>query len=214
MDVELFDILSFISSYLILLPCLVALFRWKVASLLQKRIVWLVLLVTLVELLSNICWYNLINNHPLYHVYSVCEFWLVLNIYRTSMKWMANAVVIFAGGLFTLFAIVNSVFLQDITEFNSNVTTVSALLIILLSFVSFFQLLTKSTHSSVFSEPQFYINSGFLIYFSSNLILFFISSRVELSPEEGYMIWGAHSIVNCILIIFYTIALWIQPREN
>lgn len=212
---ELIKNISFILLFVILLPLFVAVFRRKMLTRVQRRLAYLVLLVAAFEMTSYLFWYNAVNNHPLYHFYSVFEFWLVLNIYQISLgKWLTSKVILLLGTAFTFFAIGNVIFLQDLTEFNSNVTTTSGIIIIFLSLVSFFQLLTKRSHSSVFSDPQFYINSGFLIYFSSNLVLFFISSRVTLSLEESYLIWGIHSIINCILIIFYTIALWIRPKEG
>lgn len=211
---ELVKNISVILLCVILLPLFVAFLRRNDLTRVQQKLAYLIILTAVFEIVSYILWHNGINNHPPYHFYSIFEFWLVLNIYQCSLKWLNSKVIILAGAVFTLFAVSNMIFLQDLSEFNSNVTTTSGVMIILLSIISFFQLLTKQTDRSVFSNPQFYINSGFLIYFSSNLVLFYLSSRVTLTLEESYMVWGAHAVVNCILIIFYTIALWIHPRKD
>ena len=207
--------LSIALLFVVFLPLIVAFIRRKKRTIVQQKLTHLIILMSVVELVSYILWYNSVNNHPIYHFYSILEFWLILNIYRLSLgKWLTPKVVIVAGLTFTAFAFANMLFLQGLFEFNSNVTTTSGVLIIFLSLFSFFQGLIKSTHSSLSRNPQFWINSGFLLYFSSNLVLFYLSNRIDLSMEESYMIWGVHSIVNCILIIFYTIALWIQPKKD
>lgn len=215
MNEEFLKSLSVTVTFLVLLPLIVAVFRRKKLIDVQRKLAYLIVVLAITEFLSYVLWYRNIGNYPVFHFYSILEFWLVLNIYRLSLRrWLTPTVVLTAGIVFTAFALLNMLYLQDLFEFNSNVTTTSGVLIIFLSLFSFFQGLIKSTHSSLNRNPEFWINSGFLLYFSSNLVLFYLSNRIDLSMEESYMIWGVHSIVNCILIIFYTIALWIRPKKD
>ncbi|WP_299259424.1 hypothetical protein [uncultured Aquimarina sp.] len=155
------------------------------------------------------------NNLPLYHFYAVIEFVLIINIYRIVLsKIFSKQVFIILGVAFTIFAIMNTLFFQNLNTFNSNVTTLMGLLVIFLALSYFYALLKEVKYSALETNPMFWINAGFLIYFSSNLILFFINNNMfKGSTEASYLVWGLHAIVNIVLTIFYTIALWVHPGK-
>ena len=212
---ELVEVIGIALLGIILLPLIVALIRRKRLVTVQKKLAFLIVLMAVFEIGSYLLWYNVINNHRLYHFYSIFEFWLILNIFRSNLgKWFSTGVVFTLGIGFALFAIGNMLFLQSLFEFNSNVTTASGVMIILLCLISFYELLNAPTYSALYLNPLFWISAGFVLYFSSNLVLFYLSNRVNLTAEEGLIIWGLHSFFNCILILFYTIALWIQPKTD
>ncbi|MBQ4819897.1 hypothetical protein [Aquimarina sp. MMG016] len=79
---------------------------------------------------------------------------------------------------------------------------------------NFYTLLKEARYNTLEMNPMLYINSGFLIYFFSNLILFFINNTMfKGSTEASYLFWGLHAIVNIVLTLFYTIALWVKPKK-
>jgi len=212
---EIVETIGVILLIIILLPLVLAFFKRKRLTALQKKLAYLISLTAIFEIVSYLLWHNVINNHPLYHFYSIFEFWLILHIFRSNLgKWFSTRFVFILGIGFTLFAIGNMLFLQSLFEFNSNVTTTSGAIIILLCLISFYELLKAPTYSALHLNPLFWISAGFILYFSSNLVLFYFSSRINLTHEEGFIIWGLHSLFNCILIFFYTIALWIQPQKD
>ncbi|WP_298513680.1 hypothetical protein [uncultured Kordia sp.] len=99
--------------------------------------------------------------------------------------------------------------------FNSNATTVLGILVISLSLSYFYALLKEVKYTLLERNPMFWLNAGFLIYFSSNLLLFFINNSMFTKADEvSYLVWGLHAIVNFILVIFFTIAIWITPNQQ
>lgn len=194
---EIVEYLSIALLFFIFLPLIVALFRRNRLNGIQRKLVCLIGLMAVFEIASYLLWYNFINNHPLYHFYSIIEFWIILAIFKSSLgNWFSYNVLVILGLGFTLFAIGNMLFLQHLFEFNSNVTATSGAIIILLSLISFYELLKAPTYSALKLNPQFWINAGFILYFSSNLVLFYLSNKINLTPEEGLAIWGVHSLFN------------------
>jgi len=139
-----------------------------------------------------------------------------MNIYMTAFSGIVSKIYFqIVGVIFTIFVVINTIFFQNLYTFNSNATTVSSILVIFFALCYFYSLLKEMKYSALESNPMFWINSGFLIYFSSNLILFFINNTLfERSTEASYIVWGLHAVVNIILILFYTIAIWVKPKEQ
>ncbi len=215
MNEQFYENLSLVSTFLIVVPFAVACVRWRRLVKTQKRLACLVAVVAIVELVANLLWRQYINNHPVYHVYSILEFLIILSIYSSYFdRTRINKVFFILGTSFTLFALANMLLWQSPLEFNSNVTLTSSALIIMLSLSSFYRMLIGPVYTTLHLIPIFWISAGLLLYFSSNIVLFYLGSRVELTYEDSLPIWGLHSIFNCLLILFFTVALWIQPKKG
>ncbi|MHA7056738.1 hypothetical protein ACWGOQ_0005925 [Aquimarina sp. M1] len=215
MSKEVFQNITLVAFILLFLPLLVSVFRFKYLNSSQRKLFILVLCIVLVETTTRLLWYKKINNLPVYHFYAIIEFLLIINIYRTVLsKIYSKLFFSIISVAFTVFAVINMLFFQNLNTFNSNVTTLLGILVIFLALSYFYTLLKEIEYSALERNPMFWINSGFLIYFSSNLILFFINNNMfKGSTEASYLVWGLHAIVNMVLTIFYTIALWVNPKK-
>ncbi|WP_108804739.1 hypothetical protein [Aquimarina sp. Aq107] len=215
MTKEVFENITLVAFILLFLPLVVAIVRYKFLNSSQRKLSILVLCIVIVEITSRLLWYKKINNLPVYHFYIIIEFILIIYIYRDELSRLFPKLffAILSIG-FTIFSIGNTLFLQDINTFNSNATTLLGIIVIFLSLSYFYALLKEVKYSALETNPMFWINAGFLIYFSSNLILFFINNNMfQGSTEASYLVWGLHAIVNIVLTIFYTIALWVSPKK-
>lgn len=215
MSKNFFENVTFIAFVLLFVPFLISVFRYKFLNKIQKRLLLLIVTNVAVESISRLLWYNKINNLPLYHIYTVIEFFLITNIYKSALsKLFPQHFFTVSSILFTFLAILNTLFFQGIFTFNSNMTTLMGLIIIFYSLCYFYSLLKEIKYSGLESKPMFWINSGFLIYFSSNIILFFLNNNLfEKSTEASYVVWGLHAIINMILTIFYTVSVWVKPKK-
>ncbi|MCK8522067.1 hypothetical protein M0D21_10840 [Aquimarina sp. D1M17] len=216
MSKTLFNILGDISSFIALLPLLVAAFKFKSLNNVQQKLLYILIVILIVESISTILWYQKINNLPVYHFYTVIEFLLIMNIYVGELSQVySKQLFVYLSIIFTVFAVINTIFFQNLFTFNSNVTTALGVIVVLFALSYFYKLLKEVKYSSLETNPMFWINSGFLIYFSSNLMLFFINNNLfKESTEASYLVWGLHAVVNIILIIFYTIAVWVNPKKQ
>ncbi|MBC8753259.1 hypothetical protein H2O64_01165 [Kordia sp. YSTF-M3] len=216
MSKELFGILRLISSFAVILPLLIAVWKYHRLDKVQRKLVYLLITILVVESISNVLWYQKINNLPVYHFYSIIEFILIVNIYKDELKKLfPKRFFYLLIAVFTIFSIVNMCYFQNLTTFNSNVTTLLGFLVIFLSLSYFYALLKEVKYSSLEQNPMFWINAGFLIYFSSNLILFFINnSMFATADESSRLVWGLHAIVNIVLTFFYTISICLNPKQQ
>ena len=218
MSEELFGTLRFISSFAVILPLLIALSKYHRLSKIQQKLVYLLITTLVVESISNVLWYQKINNLPVYHFYSIVEFILIVHIYKDELKKLFPKRFFYTiVAAFTIFSIVNMMYFQSLQTFNSNVTTLSGILVIFLALSYFYALLKEVKYSSLETNPMFWLNAGFLIYFSSNLLLFFVNNSLfqeSKAKKVSYLLWGLHTVVNIILIIFYTISVWVNPKQR
>ncbi|KAB8156059.1 hypothetical protein EZY14_002250 [Kordia sp. TARA_039_SRF] len=213
MSEELFGYLRLISSFGVLLPLCIALWKHRRLTSIQRKLLYLLVSICVVEAVSNMLWYRKENNLPVFHFYSIVECLLILNLYKEALKKLFPKYFFMSiGVIFTVFAIVNMLYFQALTTFNSNVTTTLGFLVIFLCLCYFYALLQEEIYSPLEKKPMFWINAGFLIYFSSNLILFFINNSMFTKPDSvSYLVWGLHAVVNIILMLFFTIAVWVNP---
>jgi len=216
MSATLFGYVRLISSFAVLLPLCIALWKRRRLVPIQQKLFYLLVVICIVEAIANVLWYRKENNLPVYNFYSIVECILILNLYREALKRRFSTYFFITVGIgFTVFAIVNMRYFQALTTFNSNVTTVLGFLVIFLCLCYFYALLKEEIYSPLERKPMFWINAGFLIYFSSNLLLFFINNSMFTKPDSvSYLVWGLHAIINIILIIFFTIAVWVHPNRH
>jgi hypothetical protein len=215
MSEELFDILGNISSFIVIIPLILSGYKFKSLNSVQKKLLYLLIIVLIVESVSNILWYQKINNLPVYHFFTVIQFLLIVNIYREALSQIFSKLFFTSLSIgFIVFAIINIIYFQDFFTFNSNATTLTGVIVIFFSLSYFYALLKEVKYSALETNPMFWINSGFLIYFSSNLILFFMNNTLFKGVTEASLIlWGLHAIINIVLTIFYTVAIWVKPKK-
>ncbi|TYP77024.1 hypothetical protein [Aquimarina intermedia] len=213
---DFFFILGNVSTFIVVIPLLISVLRFRLLTTVQLKLVHLLILVLIVESISNILWRKKINNLPVYHLYTIIEFLLIIRIYWSTLSQLVSKkLLVGISVIFVVLAVLNTIFFQSIYVFNSNITTLLSILVILFSLSFFYITLKDVEYTALEKNPMFWINSGFLIYFSSNLILFFINNYLfEKSTEASFLIWGLHAIVNIVLIMFYTIAVWVNPKKQ
>lgn len=215
MNTTLFWCLGQLSSFAGLVPLSFSLFKGRHFNPVQKRLLSLITLIFITEMVVNIVWLNSKNNNPIFHFYVVLEFYFMLRIFKLVLvPQLTNVQLNIIFFAFAGFAILNTCYVQNLFTFNSNATALSAFLMIVLALVYFYSLLKKGDYQRLDKTPMFWISAGMLIYFSTNLLLFFISKNEAFAARNGATIWGVHAIVNIVLMTFYTLALWIQPKAE
>jgi hypothetical protein len=187
----------------------VGVFRWKSQNRDQHLLMLLLCLVLLTEVAGKILWHLGKNNLFLYHFYCVGEFTLLALLYERNLVGLIESFYIrMLIGIFVSFAVVNTLFYQPLTEFNSNTTFVGSLLLIILSMLYFYKLLRDLEHRKLERVPMFWINMSVLSYFSGALMLFHVANElIPLPEEERTAIWGTHSVFNIVHYVLYAIAL-------
>lgn len=170
-----------------------------------------VLIAGLVDLAAMILWNNKINNLYLLHIYTIEECGMILWFYSYLLSDAMNRkafLYVFLG--FALLSIANSIYLQKLTQNNTYARSLEAMIIIVCAVMYFYRLLSEAKLKSPIRSPYFWINTGFLIYFSSSLVLFTLSNYIR-GPQYRQLrmdIWTLHAFFAIVLYALIAVGLW------
>ncbi len=208
-----------ISSYSVLLP--LALFAVAVYKRKQPSSVWLLGLLLVVSGLADLVSFLVyahyhVNPNPVVSVYGLLQFLIVMLIYRTEytrtvLKRLAD-VVIFA---FTVFAIVNFWFIQGVEAFNSNLFTVSCIVLIVFCVLYFYQIIQELPEPHIERMVMFWVGAGVFFYFGTNLILFVTVDSLIAKADNNFLVsWGLHNGSNMVRNIIFSAALYVALTKR
>lgn len=220
---ELFLILSNISKYSVAIPVAIGLYKMSRLVPVQFKIGYVVLLSLVFEFLAirdgviqklMTHFFNEETNLPGLHLFTLLQTLLILWVYRDFMRTRAQKWVLplLAIG-FSLFAIVNAVWIDGIWKLNPHARAIQSLLILSIIFSYFFALLRNTHFVRLEKEPLFWISAGLIIYFSGSFFIFLASNYFLTSPDLLRSIYGIHSVLNIIANLFYAAALWVTPPK-
>lgn len=150
-----------------------------------------------------------INNMPLFHTITFLEFGLLALIYRKNFKSKKRKSLGVFTILICLLLVYNTLYIEDIWEFDSFAKMITSLVLIFFSMIWFIKIFKEMVIEKLSDDPMFYINSGVLLYFSGNFFIFtyynYVASR---NGEVMNEIWNIHSILNIIYSLLLAIAVW------
>jgi hypothetical protein len=150
------------------------------------------------------------NNMPLIHI----------NIIVTVLFFTVIYYKLFLKSTLKKATIILSVITLGITfYYNSNMheypsvsRTAEGIMMIVLSLLYFYQLLNPLKYIDIEKQGPFWINAGVLFYFSVNIFLFMIFTRIPVKDQHNYYI--INSITNIIANILYSVGLFCKPQKT
>lgn len=171
-----------------------------------------------VQLVSGIMWWNKINNMPLLHLYVAGGFVCIVLFYREVFRGVLHPrIMLLVGGAFLLFALFNAFPVEMLFRFNSKALTVESVLVIIFALSTFMLLLNEQSEEIFIPERKIlnWINSGFFIYYSSSLLIFYFSDAMArmLPVYLNQNTWILHSFFSIIMYSCFIIALWKRPKS-
>lgn len=197
-------------NWIIFLPLILVLKDRKKYPQEFKYIMYYLVLSVITQAVSFILWKLKIRNYPVLHVYTLLEYAVLLQFYRTILKgFVSKTVMTFLLYGFLMFSVVDSLLIESIHVFNTYSRTIEALVFTTLSIAWFMKIVTESEEEKLRLKGTTYFVSGFLVYFSSSVILFSYSSYVDqLSIGARMNVWLIHTFLIFQLYILITIGLW------
>ena len=207
--------LANLSTYSVSIPLIIGLIFFLRLNFEQKILIYFLIVSILFEIMANkLATVAGSNNLYLLHIFTVLEFSFIAVIYRFVLKsWMSSKWIYGLIAFFVVFAYLNTLFFEKLTEFNSIARAIEGLLIITLCLIYFYKVLTEMKIKRLESEPMFWLNTGLIIYFSASLFIFIFSNYIEPSTKLSLTFWGIHAILTIIKNLFFTITLWIKPPK-
>ena len=156
-------------------------------------------------------------NLHILHVYTILEFNVIALFYFTFFGYFYSrslVPVLMIG--FTLLSALNSAFLQPLNRYNTYARGLEAILIIGLTVLCFYKMLTELSTKRLDKHPVFWINTGFLLYFAGSLF-FLILSNALLDKSDRTLIltiFGLHALLMVTMHLLIGVGLWFSPRHR
>jgi len=170
----------------------------------------LVFVSALVEGLNS--FYSLFgeNNFFIFHFYTIIEFCLISLFYRNFFKnYIQAKVFYFFIVLFLVFAFTDYK-LNGLDSIDNLAISVESIILTLYSLYLYYFVLKNLVFDKLLDAPVFWINSGILIYFMGNLMLFVFSNYLLVGdPTIHNKLWSLiHSFFNVIYNTLIVIGFW------
>lgn len=201
------------SVYCALFPLVLALYKRKFLSPpLQVIFIYLLLIVGVQAIAKFTAWLGM-NNLPLLHVYTIAEFSLLCWFYQraipalVSVRTMSLCIL-----LFLAWALWNACCYQGWYQFNTNARTPEGIAVLIFALLYYYAVMREMKILRLEDEPLFWINTGFMLYFSGGTLLFFFSNVIlSFAYSLNMYIWALHASFSVILYLFLAIGIWKVP---
>jgi hypothetical protein len=202
-------------SYFLLVSVLMALVRVRYLMGCLRFVGLFVGLAAVGEIISLLTAALSIHNLHILHVYTILEFNLIALFYhrffgRFYPHWLMPLLMVF----FTGFAILNSLLLQPLNQYNTYARGLEALMVIALALLCFYKILTELPAERLDKHPVFWINAGYLLYFAGSLFFLILSNSVinESNRALILMVFGLHSLLMVLMHLLVGVGLWFSPN--
>ncbi|WP_448700658.1 hypothetical protein ACFGVR_01540 [Mucilaginibacter sp. AW1-3] len=195
-------------------PCVAALIAALNYKKIDRKLTSLKLYIffaALMQLIQLVLWFKNIHNLFLLHFFVPVEFILLAHFYQSILQNLINRRIILTTTiLFVIFSIVNTLFFQKISTFNSNALVTEDVIITTMSIATFIILLNRRSglNKPPIGQALSWINSGIFINFSTTLVLFYFSNYLiaHLSNNVfSYIAWlfndAATVTMHCCFIV-------------
>jgi len=213
--VALSTILKHLSISIAIFPLTVGLFFYKKAS---KPIQWLIyylISVIMTEIIAKAFEIAFGNNNPVYHIFTVIQFAAFFLIYQIALKGkMSKQLTWTCIATFTVLAILSAIFLQGLWEFNSYISALECLFVVLLPLYYFYSIIQELKIKHLSKTPMFWISVATLVYFSTGFFIFLTHNYFVEIGADTTNIWTLHSIFIIITNILLAIGIWNTRWQN
>lgn len=183
-----------------------------------QRFCYFLFFSAIIQGTSLVYWFLQKNNMPLLHVYVPVGLALLAWFYKTLTQTFINPRIINCITLaFLVFSILNSLFFQPVSSFNSHALTAQAIIILVWSIFTYIVHLNLPYSSDRKDIKNLnLINSGLFMYYASTLLLFYFGNSIMklYSVSISAYTWMFHSFFSTVMYIFFFISLWKQVKMS
>ena len=196
---DLFNVYLFI----VLCISIIGIYRYNKLGSRIKLVVWLVLFTMISEYLGVLFKYFHIKKAILYHIYSYLEISIYTLYFIATLKIKSLNIKILSIAFWFLLALVNILFFQKATKFNSYILIVESFSIIAMSLYALYKIILDDYIIQVFRSPHFWIWSAALFYWSGTYFYFAFIDWIYFAKSSYTDIMSYFDVF--LNIIFYMI---------
>jgi len=165
------------------------------------------------EFISTLMWYYKIPNLYLFHIYVLSEFFFISWFYFMVFKeYLSKKIIPSIFVIFIIFSLIDSFVLHNPLTFNSYAKTLECVIIVAYTVFYLYKTFDEFQDEDPSDTPVFWINAGFLFYFSGSLFLFNFSNLILTQGKQMNMItWALHAFFMTIMYLLIALGLWKLP---
>lgn len=207
-------ILIYISRFSVLIP-LVLLLRGKVnvGDNMLKVLGLLLFISAFSDLICYIMFKMNIPNMAIINLYFIIQFLLLSYFYGQILN--NRKLVYTILFLFLVFVVINTLFFQPFTEFQSWSDGLQSIILLVYAVNYNLRLLRNPPQDESLTSFTLWINMGVMFYFGLNLYLFFITHYVfeNESTEIAMISWSFHNFFNIVKNILFATGIYYAGRR-
>ena len=168
------------------------------------------------ELISRTMAVYKITNLYLFHLYVLTEFffisWFYYEVFKRHIP-PKTVPTIFL--IFIVFSLIDTFVLHNPFTFNSYAKTLECLIIVGYTVFYLYTTFDEFQDEDPSDTPTFWINAGFLFYFSGCLFLFTFSNFILTQGKPmGMIIWALHAFFIIIMYLMIALGFWKLPLNR
>lgn len=156
------------------------------------------------------------NNNITYHFFTPVEYFIYANIFTRffNSKWWTKFLRWSALALIIL-EIVNTIYLQPLDIFNSNIQILENILLVFLSLMLFVHIRASYMSAHLLWEGVFWFNSIVLIYYTFNILIAgFQSLKVYEMKDPPTIINYMNLFLSGLLYLVYAFAIYLNAVKR
>ena len=193
----------------ILIPIFIAVSRYNNLSACAKWLLYYLVFAATVNTTATILTWNKEPNLWLLHIYTAVEsFFLLLYFKFIIQNKTVNSAIRLLIWVFPLFCIINFLFLQSFTNFNTYTRPVESIILISCSAVYWWQENEADAEKEWINIPNNWFVTGIMLYFAGAFFLFlmanFFLSPLALKTVRN-IVWDTHA--SFLLIMYLLMAV-------
>ena len=183
---------------------------WKKVGKAVKYISILILITLISEFVAKYFSFKLkISNNIVYHFFVIIEYGLYCLIFHLNLrsalttKFLVISLVVLIIGEIT-----NTIFFQPLETTNTNILILEALFLVFFSLLLFKKLSENIEMDSLFPQSVFWFNTGILIYYSFNVLIWgFHSFKVYRLERPPIIIYDINLLLSGLLYLLFSVAI-------
>ena len=201
--------IGYVVPFSAIIPLFIALAKYTKLPLELRVLTWYIAFSLCSSIIVSAMASNGVNNMPVIHAYTLCEFLLIsLFYYRVYINTVAKKMIVWAAILYTVFFMADILFIESIYDFNNYNKTIESIIVILLSIFYFILSLDDSTTQTKSNTSISLAVSGILVYFSSSVLLFVVLNIDPQFINTQIIIWDIHASFLLLMFILFSTGLW------
>ena len=198
------------TSWVIPIPLIIGLYKRKYLHPELNSIIYFLINSVVFESISKTMQIYKIPNLYLFHLYVLTEFFFISWFYyELFKKYISPKIIPTVYIIFIIFSLIDTFVWHNPFTFNSYAKTLECIIIVSYTVFYLYKTFDEFQDEDPSDTPVFWINAGFLFYFSGCLFLFTFSNFILTQGKPmGMIVWALHAFFVIIMYSLISIGLW------